>query len=110
MKQIPKVTNREISALGIKFMDDPAGFLMTFADKFGDVLQFKLGPFKVTLISNPSMIQEVLIGKVKQFPKSTRDTNILSKAIGQGIVTADQQTHKPLRKIAQSPAKLPRCI
>ena len=87
--------------MGIKFMDDPAGFLMTLANKFGDVLQFKLGPFKVTLISNPCMIQEVLIGKVKQFPKSTRDTNILSKAIGQGIVTADQQTHKPLRKIAQ---------
>ncbi|KZN62439.1 hypothetical protein N473_19490 [Pseudoalteromonas luteoviolacea CPMOR-1] len=101
MKQIPKVTNKEISRLGINFMDDPANFLMTLASKFGDVLQFKLGPFKVTLLSNPSMIQEVLIGKVKQFPKSTRDTKILSKAIGQGIVTADQQTHKPLRKIAQ---------
>ncbi|AOT08778.1 cytochrome P450 [Pseudoalteromonas luteoviolacea] len=101
MKQIPKVTNKEISRLGINFMDDPANFLMTLANKFGDVLQFKLGPFKVTLISNPSMIQEVLIGKVQQFPKSTRETQILSKAIGQGIVTADQQTHKPLRKIAQ---------
>ncbi|MCF2858799.1 cytochrome P450 [Pseudoalteromonas sp. SMS1] len=82
-------------------MVSPAVFLLKLAEKFGDVIQFKLGPFKVVLISNPAIIKEILIGQVKLFPKSKRDTDILSKAVGNGIVTADQQTHKLLRKVAQ---------
>ncbi|KZN54713.1 hypothetical protein N474_17540 [Pseudoalteromonas luteoviolacea CPMOR-2] len=101
MNKIPVVSKQEVKSLGRTFMQSPAIFLLSLAEKFGDVLQFKLGPFKVVLISNPEIIQEMLIAQVKLFPKAKRDTDILSKIVGQGIVTADQQTHKPLRKVAQ---------
>jgi cytochrome P450 len=53
------------------------------------------------MVNNPDYIREVLVTKADSFPKAERDITILSKFLGNGLLTSEGDFHKKQRKLAQ---------
>ncbi len=53
------------------------------------------------LVAEPSAIQEVLVKRVRDFPKEQADVDHLKRIIGDGLVTANGEAHHQQRRLAQ---------
>ena len=76
-------------------------FLSRLADEYGPIARF--GAFFNTfyLIADPELAREALVTQAANFPKSPRDVKILSRLVGDGLVTANGEAHKRQRRLAQ---------
>lgn len=76
-------------------------FLSRLADEYGPVVRF--GAFFNTfyLIADPELAREALVTQAANFPKDRRDVKILSRLVGDGLVTANGEAHKRQRRLAQ---------
>ena len=68
------------------------------ADKIGE---FRLGPIRFFLVTDPELVREILVTKAKLFPKWDRDVKIIGRFLGQGLVTSLGEHHKKQRKMSQ---------
>ena len=55
------------NALG--FLRDPLGFLRRTGARHGDVVGVKLGPMRITLLSHPDLVEDVLVTRNKLWQK-----------------------------------------
>lgn len=77
-------------------------FLLNLANRYGPAVQYGFGPNQFVLISDPAMVQEVIVKKYKQFPKAGRNVNRLFDFFGEkGLVGTVGQEHKRIRKMSQ---------
>ena len=77
-------------------------FLLNLANEFGPAVQYGFGPNQFVLISDPAMVQEVIVKKYKLFPKAGRNVNRLFDFFGeQGLVGIVGDEHKRMRKMSQ---------
>jgi len=53
------------------------------------------------MVTNPDYIRELLVTKADAFPKAERDVAILSKFLGNGLLTSQGDFHKKQRQLAQ---------
>jgi cytochrome P450 len=84
-----------------EFQKSPLRFLMKIANEYGDIAQFRLGPFqKVNLISSPEMIKEILVTQQKSFIKS-QDMVRLKSVVGEGLLTSEKDFHMKQRRLIQ---------
>ena len=76
-------------------------FLSRLADEYGPIVRF--GAFFNTfyLIADPELAREALVTQAANFPKDRRDVKILSRLVGDGLVTANGEAHKRQRRLAQ---------
>lgn len=72
-----------------KLRDDTLGFLENAARQYGDLIQFKLGPFSAFVLSHPTYVQHILQDNNKNYTKDTFQYNGLSKVTGRGLLTSD---------------------
>ncbi|MFC5647794.1 cytochrome P450 [Paenibacillus solisilvae] len=76
-----------------KFQRDPLGFLMD-AFPIGDIVSLRTSSFRPTFVVNsPAFIQEILVHQDSQFRKG-RSSGVLSRTIGDGLLTSEQETHR----------------
>lgn len=85
----------------MEFAGDPPRFLNRMADEYGDFVCFYFFGRPIYTITNPEYIREILISKAENFPKADRDTHILSKFLGNGLLTSGGDFHKQQRKLVQ---------
>src|SRR5262245_24391424 len=90
-----------LGSLG-EFKPDPPRFLAECARRYGPVAGFRLGPSTVFLISEPDLLEEVLVRSVARFRKDV-DTRDVSSVLGDGLLTSEGETWKRHRKLLAPP-------
>lgn len=76
---------------------DILGFLQKVA-RYGDVAQLSFFNRKITLISHPDLVQQVLIRDNDQFEKDSGTKMLAKFVLGKGLLTAEGEEHKRMRK------------
>lgn len=92
--------NRLLGSM-MDFRRDPVAFLMRGAETHGDVVYFRIGPYRVYLMSHPDLVQEVLVKQSKRIEKTDFNKNLLGKFLGNGILTSDGAFHTRQRRLVQ---------
>lgn len=80
---------------------NPLESLPGLVEQYGDIVRFSVMGRQFLLIAKPEYIHEVLVEKAAQFPKGERDIQILSRFLGNGLLTNDGASHRRQRKLAQ---------
>ena len=85
------------------FAQDPIRFLhgMALQHPTADLVHFTILGMHSYLVLNPELVRELLVNRASEFPKSQRDYIILSKFLGDGLLTAEGEQHRRQRKLAQ---------
>jgi cytochrome P450 len=79
---------------------DPLRVFTNFARQYGDITFFKLGGERCYLLNHPSYIRDVLVTHQRNFTKS-RGLERARKLLGNGLLTAEGQTHLRHRRLLQ---------
>ncbi|MFK7804054.1 MAG: cytochrome P450 [Anaerolineae bacterium] len=101
LKVVPKVDKEFLENADVNFQNNPPEFLLAMARHYGEIAKFNFGPIKINLVSNPDMAREILISQAKNFPKARRDIKLMSRILGEGLVTTNGEQHKRQRRLAQ---------
>ncbi|MDB4991609.1 MAG: cytochrome [Myxococcaceae bacterium] len=81
---------------------DPMAFYRSLSDDYGDIAYAEVGPAKLYVLSEPSLIEELLNGKHKSCMKDGL-TRKLVPLVGQGLLTNEGESWKRQRKLASQP-------
>jgi cytochrome P450 len=79
---------------------DPLAMFTRYARDYGDVTFFKLGGERCYFVNHPSIIRDVLVTHQRNFTKS-RGLERAKKLLGDGLLTAEGQTHLRHRRLLQ---------
>lgn len=79
---------------------DPLATFQGYTRDYGDVTFFKLGGERCYFINHPSAIKDVLVTHQRNFTKS-RGLERAKKLLGNGLLTAEGQTHLRHRRLLQ---------
>jgi cytochrome P450 len=82
------------------FRRDPLNFLSALVREYGDVAQFRIGPQKVFVLSNPEHIRDVLVTHHDRFHKG-RALKRSKRVLGEGLLTSEGAHHRRQRRLAQ---------
>ena len=89
-----------LSALPFGLRRDPLGFLTNLARTHGDVAHVMAAGEHVVLLSDPSLIKDVLVSNQKNFRKG-RGLERARRLLGDGLLTSEAQTHLRQRRLIQ---------
>jgi len=76
---------------------DPLEIWQKAVKKHGDVSYITSGRFKMYLVNNPAIINEILLTKHKNFTKG----NLLSRILGDGLLTSNGEFHHKQKRLIQ---------
>jgi cytochrome P450 len=79
---------------------DPLAMFTSYAREYGDITFFKLGGERCYFINHPTYIKDVLVTHQRNFTKS-RGLERAKKLLGNGLLTAEGQTHLRHRRLLQ---------
>lgn len=79
---------------------DPLRMFTRYAHDYGDLTLFKLGAERCYFINHPDAIRDVLVTHQRNFTKS-RGLERAKKLLGDGLLTAEGQTHLRHRRLLQ---------
>src|SRR5688572_25365656 len=88
---------------GVNFLAlrrDPIKFLTGLADRYGDLVGFKLGPQPVVLVNNPDYIRDILVTNNRNFMKG-EGLQRAKRLLGEGLLTSEGEFHLRQRRLAQ---------
>jgi cytochrome P450 len=99
----PRTPETPILGSFVPYAQDPPRFLHQLAQTHptADLVHFTFLGMNNYLILNPDLVREILVNRASDFPKSQRDYVILSKFLGDGLLTAEGEQHRRQRKLAQ---------
>jgi cytochrome P450 len=82
------------------FRRDPPGTLLELQRRHGDVAAFRLGRRRITLLSHPDLVRDVLVTHHRNFIKSyaLQRARVL---LGHGLLTSEGDFHLRQRRLAQ---------
>jgi cytochrome P450 len=92
----PKFPGRSLLAV----RRDPLAFFSSLAREYGDIVQFKLGPEQLFLVSHPDVIRDVLVTHQRNFHKG-RGLERAKSFLGEGLLTSEDDFHLRQRRLAQ---------
>lgn len=84
-----------------EFRRDQLGFLPNLIQTYGDVVYFRFLHLPIYLIGSPDYVREVLVNQADKFEKAPLDRDILSKFLGNGLLTSEGSFWRRQRKLAQ---------
>lgn len=84
----------------LRLRKDSLGFLKDLANEYGDIVKFKIGPYKVVLLNHPDYIKEVLTVQHTNFVKG-RPLELAKLLIGEGLLTSEGEFHKRQSRMIQ---------
>jgi cytochrome P450 len=79
---------------------DPLGFLVSVADRYGDISYFKGGPFEVYFLTHPDHVRDVLTTHHHRFMKG-QGIQEMKRLLGEGLLTSEDPLHKRQRRLIQ---------
>ena len=79
---------------------DPIGVFLDAADRYGDIVHLKAGPYHGYLVSNPADIKHVLQDNYRNYHKSPLYER-LKDGIGEGLLTSEDSFWLRQRRLAQ---------
>ena len=93
---------RSLGPLGYlrQFRRDPLGTMTYLQQHYGDFVRFRLGPRNLYLVSDPEMIQRILVTDHPKFHKG-RATQFLKRVLGEGLLTSEGEYHLRQRRLMQ---------
>ena len=86
--KIPGVSHLDRIKCMPDIVSNPIPFLLKWAAEHGEVYRFPIGRKNGLVITSPSIIQQILQKKHKSFEKSLLQTEMLSRYIGNGLLTS----------------------
>jgi cytochrome P450 len=75
-------------------------FMVESAEKYGDIVFFKVGNERIYLFNHPDLIRDVLVTNQKNFTKS-RALVRAKRVLGEGLLTSEGEFHLRQRRLAQ---------
>ena len=84
-----------------ELLHDSTGFLTRMARRYGDVVYFPLLFQTRTLLSNPDLIEEVLVRQPQKFEKGPGLRDAAQRLLGEGLLTAEGELWLRQRRLAQ---------
>jgi cytochrome P450 len=81
-----------------QFRRDRLGFLTRVAREHGDMVELRLGPYRLYLVSHPDLVREVLVTRQQAYRKGP----ILQRArvvLGDGLLTSEGEHHRRQRRL-----------
>jgi cytochrome P450 len=85
---------------GGHFRRDQLGFYEACARDYGDVVQTRMGPFRILLIYHPDAIDELLVARSRDFIKSP-GVRLLRPLLGDGLLLSEGDTWLRQRRLMQ---------
>jgi cytochrome P450 len=79
---------------------DRLGTLTRYAGEYGDVVALRMGPWRYLLISDPGLIEEVLVGRRASFRKG-REYRLNRLTLGNGLLTSEGDWWLRQRRLMQ---------
>lgn len=100
-KQIPGPDGLFILGNMRDFRADPPTFLLNLALEYGEITHFRILHYPLILLADSDLIRDVLVTNSAHFQKSPLDKKILSKFLGNGLLTSEGDFHQRQRRLAQ---------
>jgi cytochrome P450 len=88
------------SGSGAHFRRDQLGFYDACAREYGDVVETRMGPFRILLIYHPDAIEELLVTLNRDFIKSP-GVRLLRPLLGEGLLLSEGETWLRQRRLMQ---------
>ncbi len=85
---------------GVEFRRDQLGFYASCAREYGDVVQTRMGPYRIFLIYHPDAIEELLVARSRDFVKSP-GVRLLRPLLGEGLLLSEGDTWLRQRRLVQ---------
>ncbi len=89
-----------IRAIGL-MRGDPLQFLTRAWQAHGDVVQFPIPRPPTYLVTEPSAVRDILVGRIGSFNKQTIQYKSLSLVTGTGLLTSDDPPWRERRRVLQ---------
>jgi cytochrome P450 len=96
----PGPTSRLPGGQMLAFRRDAIGLLTRLTRQYGDIVTYKNGPERVTLLNHPDYIRDVLVTHQRNFTKS-RALQWAKFILGEGLLTSEGEVHVRQRRLAQ---------
>jgi len=84
-----------------EFRRDPLRFLCSMRDRHGDVVRVAIGPLKVTLLSHPDLVEDILVTRSKLWKKDRFLQTNLRPVLGEGLLSSEGDFWRKQRRLAQ---------
>ncbi len=109
-KPIPEIKGRPLIGVAPAFIENPPAFMSEQLDN-RDIIQFKMFGQRIFIAAHPDLVHEVLVSQYRTFRKGERSSKIMSKFIGEGLVTyTDVDHHRQMRRLAQPAFHMKRIV
>lgn len=76
-------------------------FLVNVSRDYGPVAQFRAGPARLLLLSNPDDIADVLQKRADKFHKTRSTKRLLDGLLGRGLISLEGDEHRRHRRVMQ---------
>ena len=99
-KNLPKIKGGRF-ANGKSLAQHGVNAMMGWCKEYGDIYEVPvMPPFKLCVVNDPDLVQEVLISKGRRFKKSYEYAS-LTRVLGNGLVTSEGEFWKRQRRLIQ---------
>ena len=83
------------------YRKDPLGFGRTIAARYGDVVDLRIFNRRLFFLAHPEFVHQVLVRDAEKFHKSPVYHIFLGRALGEGLLTSEDDFWRRQRKLAQ---------
>ena len=97
----PKAPGWPVIGNMLAFQRDPLGFLCDTRERYGDVVRVQIGPLKVTLLSDPDHVEDILLTRSKLWQKDRFLQQTLRPVLGEGLLSSEGDFWRKQRRLAQ---------
>jgi cytochrome P450 len=87
--------------LARRFRREPLTFLPELARRYGDLVGFRMGPFRTFFAFHPELVYEVLAGKAKCFRRWEWQMAVIRQWDGNGLLVSDGDVWLRQRRLLQ---------
>ena len=84
-----------------QFARDPLGALDSLVSPDAGLTKFRMGPYQAYLVNDPDLIRQALVTQAKAFRKYPRQTKLLARIDGQGLVVTEGKLWQKQRRLVQ---------
>jgi cytochrome P450 len=85
----------------LDFAADPPGYLLRLTKQYGDVVDLRFGNRRITLVTRPALVAQILQHQSKKFKKPYKGFPALAALIGNGLLSSDGEFWLRQRRLAQ---------
>jgi cytochrome P450 len=99
-KRPPGPTGRLLTGNLPELRQDSLGTYVRYARQYGDCVSLRFGPSRITLLSHPDLIEEVLVTKSANFTKHW-GLRAARRLLGDGLLTSEGESWRRQRRLIQ---------